>query len=220
MTTAYFFDILEEWDKINHLILNESFIHHVNIYKWWNNNAEDGLDTIVCKNQHNTEDEKYIIEKANEFGRDSPYWLCSPHQCVDINVLVMGSLASLILKSIDLNIPLYYLKISPFSIVDNNPHIQQLYDYDYHVVVSNKYIEPNTVFDFKYNHILAMSLKDVKENKEIILFDIIYPLMSFFGNQWSLNRRHLPLEKVKVTHCELLNTNMTSMKYKINYDKK
>lgn len=71
-----------------------------------------------------SDDEKYIMNKIPFCNNQDIYWYCVPHDCVELNSIVTGTLISLYLnKSMN---EIYCISVSPEN------------TYDRHIVICNK----------------------------------------------------------------------------------
>lgn len=194
-----FFDIKTNWNKFIPYLTSKFFIQHMKIYKYWHFNLHyDGplididlamLDTKIP----DTEDVIFVKNKLNENPTiTNPYYFCVPHDCIELNPLIMGALISLFYNINYDNI--YVITITPID------------SYDRHIVISTQ----------KLSIGIMNIVKDNIENS-IILYDLIYPLCEFFGNSWV--DRSIKLEMVNIQSCSSLTSYIESMAYYFNYYK-
>lgn len=197
---GYFFDILGEWAKFVPYLNAERFIESLNIYHWWNFRGKEGNTLPLIKTSDDmSEDESYVVDQLSSSNVESPYWYCVPHECVELNSLVMGTLASLYTKR-EMN-ELYSLAINPENLCA------------YHVVISNKILSAGDMIHLarNKNNLITASHEDVVDNDKLILFDLIYPMMPFFGKSWVY--RYKNLRNLTVLGCDTLEKNWDDMGY-------
>lgn len=184
---AYFLDILAEWPKLAPFLSHPKFIQALNIYHWWNSEPEIGNDQPLLKRLLSS-DELYVAQKLKECDQNSPYWYCVPHECVELNIIVMGTLISLYTRQ-----ELFYLRVDPLPCDPTN----------YHIIVCNK--------PLKSGDIIELGGMSTQQDDRLMLYDFIYPLMPFFGNSWA--NRNEKLEKLVVTNCTPLSQHWKEMNY-------
>lgn len=195
---GYFFDIRGEWENMIPLLNNHHFIKSLNIYNWWNfiiqNNNTSPL--IRINKDDISEDELYVIGKLFDADNQNPYWYCVPHECVNLNPLITGTLASLYTQQ-----PVFYLSLMPQG------------THDVHVVVCNKQLSRGDIINLtrKDGLLINASHQDAINNDVLIIYDIIYPLMSFFGYSWF--DRTMKLDTLVVCQCTTLEDEWKSMGY-------
>lgn len=218
---CYFFNILEEWHKFMPYLYSNEFIESLNIYHWWNFQEENGnIEPLIRSNNKLSNDEKYIIDKLKNCNNNDIYYYCVPHDCIELNNIVMGTLLSLYINKDKTKI--YHLSIAPED-----------YIYDKHIVICNKYLSTGDKITLVHNNDkLSLISYDNVDNSNIILFDLIYPLMPYFGkrssasptgifdfgNSWSDNTQKL--ENLIVLDCTTLQQQWDDMGYINYYNKK
>lgn len=213
---GYFYDILGEWQDLVSYIDNPKFIEALNIHHWWNFKEETGnkYPMIMTSNikditDDNTPhdyilDSEYIKNKVKICDKYSPYWYCVPGDCVELNSIVMGTLISLYLnKSKE---ELYYVSLYP-------PHSP----IDYHIVIINKYVNIGDKILFDKDNMKVG--KESLSSDKLIIYDFIYPLMTFFGKTWVSNERQNHLDLLEVSSCTTLEQNFISMNFNLYYKK-
>ncbi len=204
---GYIFDILNEWPRFLPYLETSSFIEALNIHHWWNFKEQNGsILPLMQKHDNMSTDEIYVIDKLKSLNSKSPYWYCCPHDCVELNPIIMGTLISLYTNKSKKE--LFYL-----SIVPNHTN-----SYDQHIVVCNKQLFRDDIIHlFRNKNTLSTAChNDVMINDKLILFDLIYPLMPFFGNSWEI--RNEKLEILKVKYCDTLENYWKSMNYVSYYN--
>jgi hypothetical protein len=152
----------------------------------------DGPLLGVPKDYPLTNDVKFVQEQIDKDPtKTNPYYYCVPHDCVELNPLIMGTLVSLV-HGLDLD-SICVLEIVPLD------------SFDKHVVISCKQLEPG---DYSISH-------EMTEETDILLYDLIYPLMSFVGYAW--DAREKKLDRVTVYSCMPLSQWNIDMGYFRNY---
>lgn len=175
---ASFFDLTNNWNKIKINTQNPKFREALNIYHWWT--GREGKDLLPLCKEALSPDQKFIVQQNKE-----PYIYCDPHECIDLNPIVMGTLLSII-KDIDFS-KLYVLSILP----NGN-------SWDHHIIITDTNVKEGT----------TLYLKD---EGNIILYDLIYPLMSWKGKSW--NNRNEDLTILGVTSSITLKDYWIQMNY-------
>lgn len=154
-------------------------------------------DIILNDNNKNDKDCLYVQEKLKKCDKYDIYWYCAPADCSSLNVIVTSGLISLYLnKGLD---ELYILTISPSDDLNN-----------IHFVICNKFINYRTLLKISTDEVTLVNKKDVDENNKIIFFDLIYPLMPYFGYSWSNNKK---LEYIITGYCKTVYTYWKDRKY-------
>lgn len=124
--------------------------------------------------QNMTLDEEEIVERQqiSNVTPNDVLWYVVPHQCASLNIIVMASLLKL---------------ASP----DNKIYITRLRNggpNEYHYVITSVQLESNTILDFE---------DDNNDNEIIILYDLYYPVMSYFGFHYRDDTKSLTSQSVE-----------------------
>jgi hypothetical protein len=198
---GYFFDTLGEWPKLFSYCNHGKFIEALNIYHWWNFRSEIGNSRplIQFKSfEDSSIDESHVLDQLKLSFKPSttPYWYCVPHDCVELNSIVMGTLVSLYTQK-----EVFCLCVTPIGV------------HDIHVVVCNKRLSSGDEIHLVRNEkgLVTACHKDVVQDSKIIIYDLIYPLTSFWGNSW-INREK-KLKKLTVLDSSTLKENWKDMNY-------
>lgn len=106
------YDLLRNWHLLVPYLNHPQFLEALAIYKWWSK-IDDGEDkplaywnTLIpeCRD----EDTMEILNKVG--NKHDIYWYCAPHQCVELNGIVLITLLELAFKQ-------------PFYVVDLPGHV-------------------------------------------------------------------------------------------------
>lgn len=193
-----FFDMKSDWKVFLSVLNNPLFIKAVNLYHLAqysiNNNHDpdhnnstthidtDGLSKPLIETSTNflipidedmIEDIHFINEQLQkDYSINNPYWFCFPGDCIQSNSILMTTLYRLCFRK----------ECYIVSYVTNN----QL-DSIYHVVVSNKPVDPGKKLKFNDN------------SDNVIFYDLIYPLCSWYGK--SFFNKSEDLKEVEILSC-------------------
>lgn len=183
MRTAKFFD---DWARLESHLDNPMVLRAKRIFQWWR--LCDGDAPLIAYGS--SDDEQWVLAKLATVERPSMYEICVPHECVDLNPIILPPLLQV--SDVD-NDKLFVVTITPIGSLDG------------HVVLANQYIEPGTMLK------LLISIEDTRSEPDIVLYDLIYPLMPFYGRSWE--RREESLLDVVVKWCESVEDNNSAMGY-------
>jgi len=226
-----FFDVISNWEKLEKYTKHPRFLEALCIYRWWNFIPCNSPLPLYTENARRTEEMKLIIESSEDIDflkemlnkeKKGPYLYCVPHDCIELNSIVMGTLLSLMTgKALK---DLYVLSIVPN---DNS--------WNRHIVVSESEVEEGETFEYIHGgegekreiegeiEIVGIEGKEIEEGgtkeggkdmKRIIVYDFIYPLLPLRGNSW--HKREEKLMTLTISNCQNMDDIWTSMGY-INY---
>lgn len=171
----------DSWHRLEPYLDDPAVTRARRIFQWWRGRDEDGP---LIENGV-SDDEKWVVSKLA--SGPPMYKLCVPHECVDLNPILLPPL--LTVSKVDES-QLYVVGIAPVGSVDG------------HVVLTNQHLESSAV--------LRLSI-DESDDADVIFYDLIYPLMPFFGKSWE--DRSQDLADVKVNWCDKVEFNNESMGY-------
>jgi hypothetical protein len=200
MLDCYFFDILGEWDKLQPYVNDEKFKLKLKMYKWWNfkdvNSNQPLIDIFNGKttNPDMINDLTYIKDKIKVSTYRDVWWYCSPGDCIESSALILSTLLSLAFKQ-----DFYIIHVGPN---DNK--------WNSHQLLCNKKLDITTLRLIRDNNGKLITRKH--NNEDIILYDLIYPLVPFFGKSW--DNREQQLDTLQILHnCSDVRLNNISMGY-------
>jgi len=164
--SANFYDIKSNWNILEQHLQDPEFIKYANIYRWWSMKPEIGIDMPLIKIGMfddygvNEDDVIYVEDKLREnYSIANPYWFCQPCDCQELNSIVTYALFKLAYPEKEWYVATINLDSERVS----------------HIVITDKYIDPNTTLD--YDSYLVSSVL----NDDVIFYDLIYPLMPWYG---------------------------------------
>lgn len=170
---ARFYDIVGKWKEIFSPLINHyAFLRALRVYRKWN--FVDDMDhnpLIFCNwnkehpfdHTYMSKDELEILCRVNDgITPTDVWWYVAPHQCIELNGIVMATLCRLAFPDKQ-----FYMT----TVVTNNK--------SYHVVITDKKLTSGD----------ALHLNTGTD--EVILYDLYYPCMSYFG--FCHNNRSEPL---------------------------
>ena len=161
-----FFDIKTNWSSLKCYLQDPKFIEAVNIYHWWASNPEIGIDKSFIETKRfdfygvNDKDVKYVEnELIQNYSTSNPYWFCQPCDCVELNSIVTFSLFKLAYPE------------KEWYVANINLNSEQ----ESHMVITDKFIPDDTLLNY-----------DSGNNPDnIVLYDLIYPLLPWYGKIFS-----------------------------------
>lgn len=194
-----FYDFKSNWSQFEKFFNDEEFIRAVNIFHWWGNHNENGIEYPLVKNDRRIEDDprgslnddedvKYVIDKLEQnYSKSNPYWFSYPGECMELNNIITFTLLKLMFP-------------------DKKFYSTKIYlgdDVNFHNVITTREIEPITEFSFD------PSLVD--ESEGLILYDLIYPFCYWFGKTFD-NRKAFDIITVSSS------TDIEDEWYEMNYN--
>lgn len=200
---GYFFDILGQWKDLVPYLKHPKFTEALNLYHWWKSDSEDGNEHPLIRGDDNLDlEEAYVYDRLDQ-PKDytNIYWYVVPHDCVELNSIVLGTLMSLYFDK-----PIYSLIVEPPS--DPSPH----------VILSNKQLQAGDVIYLPRGSNDRLK-QPGDENQDLILYDLIYPTAPFFGDSWVENKRDQPIDSLVVTSSCPLEEMWSEMNYTLYYNK-
>jgi hypothetical protein len=209
--TGRFFDVLNSWHQLLPYISHPETQRALEIYHWrrYQSNVDNSMALVSFVDDARTSpDVAYVKETIQQLIDDgidpklTPYWYCMPHECLDLNSLIMGTLASLSLGK-----EVYILVVVPFGVTV----LEQRRSL--HIVVSDRKCNRDDTIEIRSADTNADA--DANAGTDIVIYDLIYPLMEFYPNSWDA-RDGPPLDKLRVVSCISMSGSNIQMGY-INY---
>jgi len=197
--TFIYYDTFTGWDKFQKFLDDPLFLKHFELYKWWLSSNFDINKTPLMEIFHNyllshgalDDNEKkenmIVIKNAKKCDKSHPYWWCSLHDCVGSNSILMASLLSLADKKEFDDIYILNIKFPDGTLAD-------------HQVVSDKYIEPNTIINIEHG---------INTTNKYVIYDLIHPIHNKINNSLNFNN----ITNCTVTYCETITNNWKGMNY-------